>query len=282
MRKAILFLLIFGIIMSFGMPAFADMEEKVSNHWSKSLIEKDFFLYYFPYLAKEGFKRFEPNGTICEDEFLLSFSSLLRDNGYSNSRIGIKRDLTRAEMAETIGKKLMEIKLIQVNGEKLPFTDINSISTEEQKGITALYHSGIIQGQSKTIFNPKRNVTQTEAIIVLQRVNKLLNKVSSIPFKLSGVVQAYSGKEGITSKTEGDKVLVTVTKEFPTPGYSVEVKEILKSKKDYKVKLETTPPDKNSEQLQVITYKIITIEIDKEQLGKPPYNFVLEDFFCLK
>ena len=275
MRKAILFLLIFGVIMSFGISAFADMEEKVSNHWSKSLIEKDFFLYYFPYLAKEDFKRFEPNGIICEDEFLLSFSS-------SNALIGINRDLTRAEMAKTIGKKLMEIKLIEENGEKLPFIDINSISTEEHEGIASLYRSGIIQGQSKTIFNPKGNVTQAEALIVLQRVNKLLNKVSSIPFKLSGAVQAYSGNEGITSKTEGDKILVTITKEFPTPGYSLEVKEILKNKGNYKINLSITPPDKDSIQLQVITYKIITIEIDKNQLGNPPYNFVLEDFFCLK
>ena len=287
MKKVVLFLLIFGVVMSSGTSALADMEDILGNHWSSKVIEKDFLIYYFPYLAKENFKRFDPNGTINEDEFSLSFSSLLKNNGYSNTPIGFKVELTRAKMAKFIGNKLMEIKLIAPSNEKLPFTDIGQVSTEEQKAIAALYHSNIIQGQSETIYNPTRKVTQAEAIIVLQRVSKLFDKTTSIPFKLSGAVQTYSGKEGITFKTEGDKVLVTITKEFPTPGYSMKVEEVLKHKNDYKIRLNITPPKKDSNQLQVITYKTMTIEIDKEQLGNPPYNFVLEGFltdidkFCM-
>lgn len=278
MRKFLLFVLIFGITISFGNPVRADMEDKVANHWSKDLIEREFFLYYFPYLAKENFKRFNPNDLIYEDEFLLSFSSLLKEKGYSNTSIGSKKNLNRIDMAKIIGNKLMEVNLIKWKDEKLPFIDIDNILVEERKAINALYHSGILQGESDNIYNPKRNVTQAEAIIVLQRVNKLLDNITNIPFKLSGVVQAYSGKEGIVSKIDGDKVLVTITKEFPTPGYSVEVKEILKTQGGYKINLNIVPPDKDSLQLQVITYKILTIEIEKENLGDPPYNFVLGDF----
>ncbi len=267
-----------GIVMSSGTPALADMEDILASHWSNKVIEKDFLLYYFPYLAKENFKRFDPEGVIYGDEFLLSFSSLLRDNGYSSTTLGIKTELTRAEMAKSIGSKLMEIKLIKPGKEKLPFTDIEYMSGEEQKAISALYHSNITLGQSKTIYNPTTKVTQAEAIIVLQRVNKLLDKVTSIPFNLSGSVQAYSGKEGITLNTEGNKVFVTITKEFPTPGYSMKIEEVSRHRGDYEVNLKITPPKKTSIELQVITYKTITIEIDRDQLGDPPYNFVLGDF----
>ena len=278
MRKVMSFLLIFVITMSLGAPVFATMEEKLGNHWSKKMIDKDFLLYYFPYLAKEDFKRFNPNEPVYEDEFLLSFSSLLKDNGYSNGLIGWKRELTRAEMSKIVGKKMMEVNLIKSSNKKLPFTDINDLSQEEQKIIDALCQAGIIKGQSNTIYNPKRNVTQAEAVIVLQRVETLLDKVSSIPFKLSGVVGAYSGKEGVTSKSEGENLLVTITKEFPTPGYSMKVEKIARDKGEYKVYLDITPPSKESIQLQVITYKTITIAIDKKDIGNPPYKFVLEDF----
>lgn len=278
MRKVMSFLLIFVITMSLGAPVFATMEEKLGNHWSKKMIDKDFLLYYFPYLAKEDFKRFNPNESVYEDEFLLSFSSLLKDNGYLNGLIGWKRELTRAEMSKIVGKKMMEVNLIKSSNKKLPFTDINDLSQEEQKTIDALCQAGIIKGQSNTIYNPKRNVTQAEAVIVLQRVETLLDKVSSIPFKLSGVVGAYSGKEGVTSKSEGENLLVTITKEFPTPGYSMKVEKIVRDEGEYKVYLDITPPSKKGIQLQVITYKTITIAIDKKDIGNPPYKFVLEDF----
>ena len=282
MREAILFFLILIIAISFGTPVLASMEGRLENHWSKDIIDKDFFLYYFPYLAKEDFKRFDPSGTVYGDEFLLSFSSLLKANGYSDSVVGWKTELTRVDMAKFIGEKLLETKLINPSSKKLPFTDRNNLSKEEQKAIAALYETGIIQGQTKTIYNPNRKVTQAEAIIVLQRIEPLLNKVSNIPFKLSGVVQAYSGKEGITIKTEGNNVLVTITKQFPTPGYSMEIDNIVRSRDEYKISLKTTPPSKESDQLQVITYKTITIVIDKEDLGNPPYKFVLGDFLSEK
>ncbi len=279
MKKFVSFLLIIAIFISLGAPTFANMEEKISNHWSKTLIKKDFLIYYFPYLAKENFNRFDPKEVIYEDEFLLSFSSLLKDYGYTNAPIGLKTELTRGDMAKLIGEKLVEIGLISDIEKSLPFTDIQNLSTERKKAIANLYYTNILKGQSSTIYNPNKKLTQGEAIIVLQRINDLLYKGSNIPFKLSGVVEYYSGTEGVNWKSEGDKILVTITKMLPTPGYSVEVKEILKSKGAYNIHLNITPPPKDSEQLQVITYKIITIEIDKKDLGDPPYNFVLEDFF---
>lgn len=281
MKKIVSLVLMISLILSMSLPALASMEDKLSNHWSKDEINKDFLTYYFPYLAKDDFKRFDPNGSIAENDFLLSFSSLLKDKGYSNDVLGWKVGLTRVQMANIVGSKLMEESIIQRGNGQVPFVDINHISQEEKGAIAALYNAGLISGVSKNKYMPNRKVTQAEAIVFLQRINTLLDKRASIPFKLLGIVQSYSAKEGITSKIENGKVLVTITKSFPTPGYNMEIDRIVKAGDDYIIHLNITPPSKDSIQLQVITYKTITIEIDKDNIGNPPYNFILGDIFML-
>lgn len=280
MKKAVGFILILGIIISFGTPASAEMEDIIENHWSKDIIRKEFFIRYFPYLAKGNFERFAPNEIINEGEFLLSFSSLLKDKDHLRAILSPTpdRNLTRGEMARLVGDKLMEIGLISSSTKEIPFVDIENISIDEKLAINSLFNAGLIHGETKTTYNPKRNITQAEAIIILQRIDELFDKVTDISFNLLGIVQTYSGREGLTTTVENDKVLVTITKEFPTPGYSMEVKEVLKTNGEYRIYLNIIPPSEDSIELQVITYKTITIEINKEDLGNPPYNFVLGDF----
>lgn len=304
MKKVIVFLLIFMLSISVANPVLATgMEEKLGDHWSKEMIDRDFLLYYFPYLAKENFNRLSLNEAIYEDEFLLSFSSLLKENGYSTAEIGWRTTISRIEMVAVVGEKLLEIRTIESDTEDMPFTDIDEITEEQREVLANLYDEGIISGQSRTKFNPYADTTQAEAIVVLQRVNSLLNDLNSeeepedqeepeesekpedpeeepeeVSFNLSGIVQSYSGKEGINTKIEVDKVLVSATKMFPTPGYTVEVERIMDDNGEYKIYLDITPPSEDSIQPQVITYKTITVVIDKEDLGESPYNFVWGDF----
>ena len=282
MRRFISILLILALLNIVGSPVLAKMEDKLSNHWSKGEIQKDFFLYYFPYLARENYNGFSPNAAIKEDEFLLSFSSLLKNKGYSNNELGWNIDLTRGQMARIVGGKLLEENIIEVESKDTNFIDIKNSTIEEQNCIAALTNAGIIKGESKTNYNPSRKATQAEAIVLLQRVEKVIDNNSGIPFKLLGIVQAYSGVEGINIKENKDKITVSITKSFPTPGYNMKVEKITKSKDQYKIRLNITPPDKDSIQLQVITYKTITIEINKEDLQDPPYIFILEGSFLSK
>lgn len=282
MKRAVVLFLIFVLVMPSSAFGSTGMEQKLGNHWSKERIQKDFLLYYFPYLARENFNRLNPDDPFYEDEFLLSFSALLKDKGYTRTEIGWKIKMTRINMAQILGKKLLDIKAIRSSDGTTPFADIEGVSAEKKKALADLFHTGLINGQSKSKFNPYAYATQAEVIILLQRVNDFLEQVADIPFTLSGMVQSYSGVEGISSKTEGNKVFVTITKSFPTSGYSMEVEKIFREKGKYKVNLNITPPDKNSEHLTVITFKTITIEIDKVNLGDPPYNFVWGNFFtCL-
>src|SRR5699024_4404536 len=149
--------------------------------------------------------------------------------------------------------------------------DIKDRPIEEQNTIKALYNAGIIEGENITKYNPNRLATQAEAIVLLQRVEKVLNQ-NTIPFDLLGIIQLYSGNEGISIKESSDKIVLSITKSFPTPGYNMEVEKITRGQENYKIHLNITPPPKDSQQLQVITFKTITIEINKKHID-PPYIF---------
>jgi len=281
MKRIITFVLVLTVILSVSAPAFADLEDILGNHWLKAEMDKDFFLYYFSYLAREDFKRFNPNEAIREDEFLLSFSSLLKNMGYSTAELKFRNGIKRIEMVRAIGDNLFNIADIQADDVELPFTDISDIADEELMALKKLYSAGIIKGQSNSRFNPYAYTTQAEAVVVLQRIRDYLSSLDKdktasreIPFTLLGTIQSYTGEEGIKTKVEDSKVVVTITKMLPTPGYIVKVEKIVKENEEYRVYLSVTPPDPDSIVPQVIVYKIITIEIDKSELGEPPYNFV--------
>lgn len=280
MRRFLSFLLLFVLLLSMVSPALAQMEDKLSNHWAKNKIQKDFLSQYFPYLAKENFKGFDPNGIMKEDEFLLSFSLILKEKGYSNNELGLKVDLTRGQMARIVGNKLIEENIIPNDIKDSNFVDIKNRPKGEQDAINALYNAGIIKGVSNTKYNPLGKTTQAEAIVLLQSVEKVLDEKISIPFALLGMVQSYSTSEGITTKDNGEKLIISITKSFPTPGYDMKVEKIMKSEDGHIIYLDITPPDDDSIQLQVITYKTITIEVNKKDLGDPPYIFKMEGVFC--
>lgn len=285
MKRFIAFLLALMFVISLSAPVFADLEDKLGNHWSKKEMDKDFLLYYFPYLAREDFKRLNLNEPIKENEFLLSFSSLLKNKGYSTVDLSFRNGIMRIEMVKVIGDKLLSLKAFDNKEDvNLPFTDIHDITDEEREALINLYASGIICGQTNTKFNPYENTTQAEAIIVLQRVRDYLDSlgvgeeeeivIREIPFTLLGTTQVYTGEEGIKTKVEENRIVVTITKMLPTPGYIVKVHRIVYENGQNKVYLDITPPDKDMELPQVIVYKIITIEIDRDDLGDAPYSFV--------
>ena len=101
--------------------------------------------------------------------------------------------------------------------------------------------------------------------------------MEEISFKTMGIMQSYNGEESVKINNLKDKVTLTITKGFPTPGYSLSVDKITSVKEGYKVFLGSQAPSEDMIQLQVITYKTITIEIDKKDLLKPaPYTFIVE------
>lgn len=277
MRKVGILLLVLILLTSWTV-SYANMEEKIDNHWSKGSINKSFLSYYFPYLAKDNFKKFDPNGTITRDEFNLSVASLFKDYEFDVQATDNTGNLTRKAMTSSLGNKLLSIGIKNEENTVLPFRDINTMDESSIELLRLLYSNGIIRGDSNSIFAPNRNLSQAESIIILQRVKGVLDDMNNIPFETVGVIQSFNNQEEIVTTQDKNQVLVTVTKEFPTPGYDMSVSRITNENNGKKIQFNIKPPAPDSVQLQVITYKTITIAIDKKYIGDAPYNFILDGY----
>lgn len=279
MKKFLSLILIF-IVLSASVTAFADMEKKLEGHWSENMIERDFVAYYFPYLAKGNFEKFDPVEAISSKDFSLSFSSLSKNYqlGSVPNNIVPNKGLTRKEVVRIVGNKLKEVETLRVGNEQIPFKDIDTMDEENIESLKLLYNLEIIKGVSNDRFAPEKTVSQAEAIIILQRIRNALDTMDEISFTIKGIVQSYNNQETIIVKQNGDKVLLTITKEFPTPGYNLNIDKILREDNNrHQVYLDITPPVAGSILPQVITYKTITVEIDETELnGQSPYVFVVE------
>lgn len=277
MKKIVSMVLVI-LILSTSVVAFANMDEKLGNHWSKGLIEKDFLAYYFPYLAKDRFSRLNPREDIMKEDFTISLASLSKDYNLdmTTDNIGVNGFLTRQEVVELIGKKILGKDIVLDENKELTFQDINTMNKDSIELLRRLYNLGIINGVSATSFAPDKKLSQAEAIIILQRLKGVLEGMREVSFNITGIVQGYKDQESIIVKEAADKVLVTLTKEFPTPGYSLGVEKIVSEEDGYNIYLKITPPKEGSIQLQVMTYKTMTIEIDKKQLKQLPYTFTVE------
>ena len=278
--KRISFLLI--IVLLISSVAYGSLDDKIGNHWSKTSIEENFMKGYFPYLVDDDFSEFSPNGIITTGQFYKSISLLFKTYNYETDVIVGNRIISREKMVDILGKELEDIYGLADEKINLPFKDIDTMNKASVNLLNLLYNLDIINGDSNAQFSPKRPLSQAEAIIILQRVRNVLNTVDILPFKVIGLVQTFSGQEEIVVIPQTDKVLVTITKEFPTPGYNMEIKNIRKTKEGYKINFDIQEPPKDSIQLQVITYKTISLEIDKEHLGDMPYNFILEGYNIIK
>lgn len=277
MKKFPIVFLVLALILSSTI-AYADMESKLHNHWSDGMIDKSFLSYYFPYLARNNFEGLNPGAAISDQNFKISTASLLRSHGYEISAIGNEGTLLRKDMLIYIGQVLDDTGIEVGQGFDVPFADVGELDASSRDLLGALNNYGIIQGDPGSMFSPNRELSQAEAVIILQRAKGVLNNLNNVSFNVLGVVQSFNNQEEIVVTNDEDKVLVTITKQFPTPGYSMDIMNIVRSNEGYKIILDIRSPGPDMNVIQVITYQTISIEVAKEELGDEPYNFILDGF----
>lgn len=280
MKRAFVLVFLLTLMLVVSIVSFAIPEEKLKNNWAKREVDEEFVERYFPYLTLGDYKSFRPNDLITKEEFTKSFSLLLEDYGYSFESEDSSENLTRGELASMVGGKLLEYNIIEETEGEVPFNDIKNLPEEDKKLIRYLYEKGILKGRTRNTYNPMSKVTQIESIIVLQRVKGVLESMKNIPFNVIGSYQNYSSTvEGVQVKDLNKTVAVNITRMFSTPGYSMKVEKVLgQIGGEYRISVSITPPKEGAVLPQVITYNIISIEIDKNYLEDPPYKFkVIED-----
>ena len=238
-----------------------------------------------PVLAERSGRTKEPNQNkpISREEFNSALNSLLEEYGYSWKPTKEKGNVTREELIIILGELLIDEDIIDISFTELPFKDIKNIEKTTKEKLTVLFKEGIINGKSKHTFNPNSKVTYGELKVILERVRKLLEwkgdkwNRKTIPFRVKNIVDSRQGKEGIVYTRNKDKVIVSVTKEFRTPGYDMKINRIRKVDSRYEIDLSIIPPEKNTILPQVVTYLTANIEIDAKYLGKPPYKFYVDE-----
>ncbi|CCQ93150.1 exported hypothetical protein [[Clostridium] ultunense Esp] len=238
-----------------------------------------------PVLAERNDKTKEPNPNkpVSREDFNSSLTSLLEEYGYSWEPTKGKGNVTREELVMILGKLLIDEDIIDISSMELSFKDIKHMDKNTKEKLIALFNEGIIKGKTKQTFNPNSKVTYGELKAVLERIRKILEQKGdkwnkkTIPFKQLKTEISYSGKEGVVVKEERDKVIVSVTKEFGSPGYDLKVNKIRKVGSRYEIDLSIIPPDEDTILPTVVTYLTANIEIDKKYLGKSPYRFYVKE-----
>ncbi|SCG81799.1 hypothetical protein DW1_0178 [Proteiniborus sp. DW1] len=298
-RKVAIMLLIALFLSSLSI--YADININFKGHWGESIIDKQFLQDHFNYLIKEDTKASDLDQPIDKKYFILSLYTIL--NGYQKEEIdknsektnienatkylrskqilekdgNIEGKLTRKEAVKYLVKTLELSKEIEISDASfMPFKDMLGLSEEYKKYISKASMIGIVKGYGDSTFRPEENTTVIEGIIFMQRLKGEVEEMNkNIPFKI--VKEKWSGigtNNLVTTKQSKEKVLVTITKEFPTSGYNLTVKRVEKyAQGKYKIHVDIKTPKPNDILLQVISYKNITIEIDKKLLDSRNYTF---------
>lgn len=95
--------------------------------------------------------------------------------------------IQRNHLAKIIATAL---NLVAQNAEALPFTDVS----EAYKGaIAALYELGITTGKTATVFDGAANLTRSQFVVMVKRVEKLLLSQSAVNETVTFKVSEYSG-----------------------------------------------------------------------------------------
>lgn len=293
-RKSLWIILSIALFLS-TVTAFADIKVDLKGHWVERVIDKSIVEAHFKYLIKDSTISFNPDFKIDKKNFMLSLYTMISTDKDSSTeklndkahteKVGkylitkkilegdssLEGKLTRKEAVKYMIKTLELSKEIQLTDTNYtPYKDILGLDDTYKRYILKANMIGLIKGYGDSSFRPEEDISISETIVLLQELKKQIEESTSIPYK---IVEEKTQKDTISTKEKGDKVLVTISKEFPTSGYNMGIKRVEKyAEGKYRVHLDIKAPEPNRAVLQVITQIRATIEIDKKSLDKK-YTF---------
>lgn len=104
--------------------------------------------------------------------------------------------------------------------------------------------------------------------------------MKEIPFRPIEYHELYTSQvEGLNIIETEYTIIVNICQSFSTPGYSMGVSKVVREDGIFRIYLSIISPKPNAILPQVITYKRVAIQMDKKDLGGPPYKFKLADRF---
>jgi len=93
-------------------------------------------------------------------------------NGVSPNEFGIKKNITRQEMAAMTARALEKYKEAVYIREDLSFEDGEKIADYAKEAVSVLYRTGIMSGSDNGCFEPENKATRAEAAVVIYNLIK--------------------------------------------------------------------------------------------------------------
>lgn len=295
-NRIILLILVISLLFA-GSHVFADSNEYLKGHWAEKLVDNKFIDKHFDYLLNKE-TTFNFNSNITKEQFMISLYSLtkeiypslyddsdtefldfFKEKGILSEDENVQGDiLLRKDAVRFVVSALESIQETETKTSENKYTDLQELSQEYITYILKASSLGIVNGYPDNTFKPNKSVSQIEAIIILKRLEgELIMNKNTIPFNVINNNKSYaynSEEEAINIQESNGKVIINITKRFPTSGYSMSIDKVVrKSQGNYNIYLKINKPNPGSITLQVITYKSLTIEIDKKYLDDGQYSF---------
>lgn len=264
--------------------AYPGIAAKLKGHWSEKYIKPQMIELYLPQYAYDSFQKFQPSEFITQSAVFHALKVMYRE--YGILPLDNKADQNKVMKRKDIFVLLAPVvaKYEKEGSPEPAFQDVKNLTKEERATLTNLVALGIIQGVSKTAFAPDRDMTQSEAVIVLQRVYDLIatpfadalpKKSEKLSFVVSDYKRSYDSKEGIAFHEDADFLYITITKRFSTPSYTLQIMRVFASDKGFHVDLKTTGLMEGAIVPQVITYESVTVQIPRSEIPKhTPYEVI--------
>lgn len=274
MFKKLLSILLTSFILLSGF-TYADSTEDNKNHWLFENINEQFAKVMFPDTLNSSTKIALLDKSISVKEFNTIMNNFCIKNNiettFTEEEASIE-GLLRKDAFKTISN-LIKTETCDVT---LPFSDIENIEQDYISAIKKLYSLKIIKGVSNDLVKPNDQITLAQSIMLLQNFNDLLEvNMKKISYKIISRENLGNSTEGISTKEKDDKIILTIIKAFPNPGYNMDIKNIIeKENGEYLIDMKIISPERNKLYSQVITYRKINIEIDMHIL-KNQYKFKL-------
>lgn len=112
----------------------------------------------------------ESNFTDTNNKYVSFAHSLNLMNGVSNNRFAPKENLSREDMAVSVNRLLSTTGKLK-DGNKT-ISDMKDVSSYAKEAVNSLVSNGILNLDKNNKFNPKKNVTREEAVIIMLRIIK--------------------------------------------------------------------------------------------------------------
>lgn len=278
------------LLLGTATPVFAGMSERLEGHWSKGVLKENTVTEFFPTKAEKDFAKLLPKQQMMRSEVVdalnllyKKYGKMLLENPESTEKM--KRGDIIPLLAPAFRTKENTLPSANIN---LTFEDMKGISQDRFGLLQLLVERKILNGVSKTLFAPDRVMTQSEVMITVQRLARMLERERAetqlqtgkeIKFRLIGQSQSYNDSEGFFFREEEETVRLSIIKRFPTPGYALQVDKILAGTKGLLIKWHVDFPAADLVVPQVITYQTLSIEIPKSELPKDtPLEFFVDGF----